>query len=332
LDNLFINNRLIIPGGEDGILKKQIGWTKEIVLKYNQSNIEISYSALNFISATRNRYAYKLEGFDADWIDAGTRKMAYYTNIPSGKYIFRVKGSNNDGVWNDEGAAIAITVQPPFWATWWAYSFYTIVLLCIFAWIILYFRKKERRKNDIRFKKELDVKEKFHRKETEKIEQEIVQLKNDRLELEIKHKSQELANITMNLVRKNEMLLEMRDELDKLIPNLKQTDETNKLQRQIVILNNKINDNIKNDDNLKKFEEHFDVVHDKFIKRLTEKHPEFSATERKMCVFIKMGLSSKEIAPLMNLTVRGAETIRYKLRKKFELSRKDSLTAFLNSF
>jgi DNA-binding CsgD family transcriptional regulator len=178
----------------------------------------------------------------------------------------------------------------------------------------------------------LAAKEKLHRKETEKIEQEIIHLKNEHLELEIKHKSQELANITMNLVRKNEMLLEMKDEFSKLIPTLKQADESNKLQRQIVTLNNKINDNIKNDDNLKKFEEHFDLVHDKFIRRLTEKHPEFSASERKMCVFIKMGLSSKEIAPLMNLTVRGAETIRYKLRKKFELSRKDSLTSFLNNF
>jgi ligand-binding sensor domain-containing protein len=77
LDNLFVNNRLISPNEEDGILKKQIGWTHEIVLKYNQSNIEIGYSALNYISTSRNRYAYKLEGFDTDWIDAGQRRMAY---------------------------------------------------------------------------------------------------------------------------------------------------------------------------------------------------------------------------------------------------------------
>lgn len=99
-------------------LPEHISRMDEITLNHNQSVITFNYAALNFISPEKNQYAYYLEGFDRDWHYVGTRREATYTNLNPGKYIFRVKGSNNDGLWNDQDTSIRFTITPPFWKTW----------------------------------------------------------------------------------------------------------------------------------------------------------------------------------------------------------------------
>lgn len=163
LKNLFVNNNLIQPDGQDGILSKQLGSQEEIILSYDQSNFSIEYSALNFVFSDRNQYAYKLEGFDKDWNNVGSRRMAYYTNVPPGKYRFVVKGSNNDGVWNNIGTAIHIVVKPPLWKTWWAYILYIAAVVAVIWLIIRYFTEKKRLQNDIRMKQlEAKTQDEFH--------------------------------------------------------------------------------------------------------------------------------------------------------------------------
>lgn len=83
-----------------------------IRLLYNENNFSITYQALNYIYSTQNQYAYKLEGYDTDWNYVGGRNSAFYTNLSPGKYVFHVKGSNNDGVWNEQGRSLTIIVQP----------------------------------------------------------------------------------------------------------------------------------------------------------------------------------------------------------------------------
>ncbi|MDR1811076.1 MAG: response regulator, partial [Prevotella sp.] len=150
--NLYIDNNRIERGGKDGILKKSLEDSDELVLKYNQSNISIEYSALNYVFSDRNQYAYKLEGFDEDWNEVGSRRVAYYTNIPPGNYTFIVKGSNNDGVWNNDGVKLCIKILPPVWKTWWAYCLYVIIVALIVFFIIKYFADKKRFENDIKLK------------------------------------------------------------------------------------------------------------------------------------------------------------------------------------
>ena len=152
LDKLYINNNLVQPDDENGILKENISTQKKIVLKYNQTNIMIEYAALNYIFNNKNEYAYKLEGFDSEWNEVGNRRIAYYTNIPAGTYHFTVKGSNNDGIWNEEGATLEIIVLPPLWKTWWAYLIYFAVIIALIAFIIRYFTEKKRLQNNIRLK------------------------------------------------------------------------------------------------------------------------------------------------------------------------------------
>ena len=156
-----------------------------------------------------------------------------------------------------------------------------------------------------------------------------MQLEKEKLEHDLKYKSQEMANLMINFVRKNEMLTEIKSDLFKVISVLR-GENSKEPKQMLLVVNNKIDSNIQSDDVLKRIEEQFDLVHNNFMKRLGEKHPDLSLNERMMCAYLKMDLSSKEIAPLLNISVRGVETVRYRLRKKFGLEREESLMDYLN--
>ena len=112
-------NKSVTSSSDNSPLNKSILETREITLPYDQSIITFEFTALGFTASAQNQYAYMLEGFDKDWNYAGDNRRATYTNLNPGKYIFRVKASNNDGLWNEEGTSIVLTITPPFWATWW---------------------------------------------------------------------------------------------------------------------------------------------------------------------------------------------------------------------
>jgi signal transduction histidine kinase/ligand-binding sensor domain-containing protein len=90
-----------------------------IELSYQQNDLSLEFAALDYHAPGKNQYAYCMEGVNRDWVSAGTRRNVNYTNLQPGDYVFRVKGSNNDGVWNEEGVTLHITIRPPFWGTWW---------------------------------------------------------------------------------------------------------------------------------------------------------------------------------------------------------------------
>ncbi len=104
-------------------LPRPVYMTDDIHLSHTENFFSLSFVALNYSASKKNEYKYKLEGLDPDWVRAGTRGLAYYTNVPPGTYVFRVKGSNNDGVWNDAGAQLTLVIEPPFWGTAWFRTF-----------------------------------------------------------------------------------------------------------------------------------------------------------------------------------------------------------------
>lgn len=125
---------------------------QSVTLKADQSNIAIRYTALNFIHAKKNQYAYQLEGADAGWHTVGNRREAYYSNLPPGTYTFRVKASNNDGIWNPQEAVLYITVDPPFYRTWWAYLLYISILTICIIRIIRHQQIRQEQKQEARYK------------------------------------------------------------------------------------------------------------------------------------------------------------------------------------
>jgi signal transduction histidine kinase/ligand-binding sensor domain-containing protein/AraC-like DNA-binding protein len=124
-----ILNKSVKPG-DDSPLSKSISNTDEIILPFNQSVFSFEFAALDYTTPDKNKYAYKMEGIDPDWVytDA-SRRYVTYTHLNPGEHVFRVKGSNNDGVWNEEGTALKIIITPPWWRTNWAYSFYVLLIL-----------------------------------------------------------------------------------------------------------------------------------------------------------------------------------------------------------
>jgi diguanylate cyclase (GGDEF)-like protein len=120
-------------GGPENILTKTINQTEEVILDYTKSMIAFSFAALNYRDPEKNQYAYKLDGFDDKWREVGSQRTALYTNLPAGNYQFRVRASNNDGVWNTEGRSISLTILPPPWKTWWAYCIYVLIFLSLLS-------------------------------------------------------------------------------------------------------------------------------------------------------------------------------------------------------
>lgn len=139
-----IFNKPVPVGGEDSPLSKHISETQNLNLSYKHSVFSFEFVALNYILPEKNQYAYMMEGFDADWNYVGGIRSATYTNLDPGNYIFRVKASNNDGVWNEEGASIYIIISPPFWKTWWAYLIQFLIVCSIILFVISYFVGRQR--------------------------------------------------------------------------------------------------------------------------------------------------------------------------------------------
>lgn len=130
-----ISNQEMSVNTEGSPLQKHITQTREITLSHQQNSVTFEYVALNYSSPSQNEYQYKMEGFDGDWNYVKNKKEANYTNLDPGTYVFRVKASNNDGIWNNEGSSIIIHILPPPWLTWWAYLSYVLITVALLFWL-----------------------------------------------------------------------------------------------------------------------------------------------------------------------------------------------------
>jgi signal transduction histidine kinase/DNA-binding response OmpR family regulator/streptogramin lyase len=152
-------NKHVRIGDDDSLLRAAISETKAITLSYKQTVFTFEFSALNYTLPEKNQYAYKLEGFDKDWNKVGIKRSATYTNLDAGTYTLEVKGSNNDGVWNELPAILRITVTPPFWQTWW---FKTGIIFIILGGAVSFYQYRINIIKAQKRKLELQVEERTH--------------------------------------------------------------------------------------------------------------------------------------------------------------------------
>ena len=134
---LRLFNKPVAINGDDKLLSQDISLTNAITFRHDQNVFSLDFALLNYIKSNKNKYAYKLEGFDHEW-NYTTMPSATYTNLPAGSYTFWVKGANNDGLWSHP-IQLSIEVLPPFWKTWWAYTLYALALVGVFVFITRYF-------------------------------------------------------------------------------------------------------------------------------------------------------------------------------------------------
>jgi DNA-binding CsgD family transcriptional regulator len=287
-------------------------------INYDERSLRLEYAVR--MSGPDNPVKYRVRLTpDMQWTEFSPISVKEYNNLKEGDYAFEAEALFADG--NVSSASFSFTVLPPWYRTIYAWIIYFILF-----WLLIYLLYKLDKRRILRNRKAEAAKseEEIHLKE-----QEIIKLNTEKLEQELTFKTQELANLMMNVSRKNEILTTIKEELYKVSSELK-GESSSKAKRMLIILNNSIDSNIASDDALKRFEEQFDLVHNNFTKKLKEHHPDLTVSELKMCIYVKMDLSSKEIAPLLNLSVRGVETLRYRLRKKLKLDREDSLREYLD--
>ena len=184
-----LNNRSIAPGDNSGILSVPIDDTRELVLPYDQNRITFEFTVLHFANPDKNRFAYKLEGYDSLWtFTDGQKRYATYTNLPDGQYTFRVRGASSDGIWNDNGVAIAIRITPPWYRTITAYISYAVALVLLMFAVDRLLRmriiRKERREAVIR-ETELRVQTVAAQAEASEAKARALEIENERQELEL---------------------------------------------------------------------------------------------------------------------------------------------------
>lgn len=300
-------------------------------LSYLWNSLHFEYSTPVFEEQSNVEYSYYLVGFDKEWSEWGKKTEKDYTNLSAGNYTFKVRARNHHDNISPE-ASYSFTINPPWYQSIWAY----IVYLLIFVYLIYYFyqlqEKRHIRNNEKRLLAQQQKNEEEQRQmayqhqiELERSEKELVELKNQKLESEIEFKNSELASTAMNLVQKKEFLVKVKEELQRLHKSGKEVVETSEIKKLLRLLTeeNKINEE------WEQFSMHFNKVHADFLTVIKDRYPTINQQELKLCAYLIMNLSSKEIAQLMAISVRGVEISRYRLRKKLQISTEVNLFEFL---
>lgn len=268
-------------------------------------------------------FSYKLEGFDENWSEWSKKTEKEYTNLRGGTYTFMVKVRNNLGIESDVDS-FSLMVQPPWYRTSWAYFIYVIL---VGSGIYFFYKKQQKKFKKQQKKYEVDQAQLLymHQLELNKAEKELIAIRNAKLQSEVEFKNSELAIGTMHLVQRGELLTKIKTELNNIMKNFDDVRVVNELKKMI----KKLSEDQKMDEDWGHFAEHFDKVHSDFIVQLKEEFPNITANEVKLSTYLRMNLSSKEIAQLMNISIRGVEISRYRLRKKLGLSTETNLFDFM---
>jgi ligand-binding sensor domain-containing protein/DNA-binding CsgD family transcriptional regulator len=293
------------------------------VYAHNKNSFEFMLTSNILESKERVFYEFMLEGYDDDWSEWTSRNIKEYTNLKEGNYTFRAKARDASGLESSESSFV-FQVLPPPWRSLWAYLVYAFIFL-LFSFILRRYRLKklEIEKQKIEQKKQSEIEERKKKYEEEQIKskQKITELVNERLHQDLRHKSKELSNSMINILHKNEIMLNLKKEMQNLYleKNLNKRDYN--IKRLMRIIENEIS--TKKD--LEVFDSNFNAVHEEFIKNLKEKYPTLNQNDHRLCTFIKMNKSTKEIATFLNMSIRGVETSRYRLRKKMNLASEENL-------
>lgn len=319
------NDSLLYGGYKDSITSPMI--------QYSKSGITVSFSALEYSHPDDVVYSYQLDGFDQQWSAWGEKTEKEFSNLPAGKYTFRVKCRIGDD--ESKPALYSFVILPPWYQTWWAIILYIFTGIGLF-WLLLKYQRqrdfKDQQKKLLQQKREHEEKQRTlelrHELEVQENEKKIIQLTADKLQSELDHRNKELASSAMNLVRKIEVMSTLKESLQ----SYKSMPDTEKSGKEFQKIIKAIDKELDQQQEWEQFAFHFDKVHNNYLQHLKDSYPSLSANDLKLCAYLKLNISTKEIAQLMNISVRGVETARFRLRKKFLLPGDVHLADFLIRF
>lgn len=286
------------------------------------SSFHFEFSSPIYGRPNNIEYSYRLEGYEKEWCAWTSKKEKDYTNLPAGSYTFNLKARDN---LNHESASVlyTFTIMPPWYISIWAKAVYFLVLCLLFYLLNRWHRRKllQQQKKYEEKQKQLEY---IHQLELEKNEKEIIKLQNEKLEGEVALKNKELASSSMQLEENAHTFHKLKEEVIKLDNNPDNKSDI----KSIISLLKEVEDNNANWD---KFVVHFDEANDDVLKKLKKRYPKLSQSELKICAYLYLNFSSKQISQLSNVTVRGVEIHRYRIRKKLGLQTGESLNSFLGN-
>lgn len=290
----------------------------EIEFEYN--NIEFSFIYPEFSKTTVKIESF-LEGYDNRWVNSDEYRSVSYNNLPAGDYILyaRVTDSSKREL---SSLTYYFKIKNPWYKTWYAYLSYIIVLLLIIGLMSSNHIQKTIHKKSEEFAKQ----ENKRLIQLEEQETQIDKLRTEKLEADLTYKGKELANATMLIINHTEFLTKLKSQIQ-------QYTIQGKINRtESKTLQNMIGENITYDDEWSVFQENFDLIHENFFRNLKERYPSLTPSDLKLCTLLRLNYSTKEIAKLLNISIRGVESARYRLRKKLLLEETDNLINFLIKF
>lgn len=280
-------------------------------------------------SSVRKQYQYKLEGIDEHWSEWTDEAFKEYTYLEPGNHVFKVNSRNMIGQKGDI-ASYSFIIEHAWYETEMAIFLMLLLVILIIYFVAFAIRRFVRRK----IQKEKDLVESSKRLLELEIDQlklkqqtQQIELQKNKLEEDLINHQKELANYTMLLVKKKDVIFSIYDDLKLYAKNVKQTAQRRSIDRIL----HKIRQHRIGEEYMDVFDVNFEKVHVDFFKRLLDINPNLTKRELRLCAFVKMDLSNKEIAPLLNISVRGVETGRYRVRKKLGIQEKNFKTYLENS-
>lgn len=283
--------------------------------KHDENNITFNYTVPEFNKYFNAEFQYSLEGLQESWSEWNSKSTVSFKNLSPGDYVFKVRAKfANSSLGNT--AVYSFTILKPWYETNFALFVYLVMLL-----IMAHFIHKTY-KNYYQKQKEKLIEENNLLLEIKELEneQELMRIRNEQLSLDVDEKNRELAVSTMSLNSKNELLAFIKEDLKK------NSQDGNKNIKSVITT---INKNITEEDSWNVFKEAFDNADKDFLKKVKLAHPSLTPNDLRLCAYLRLNLSSKEVAPLLNISVRSVEIKRYRLRKKMELSHEQGLVEYI---
>ncbi|MBA5629681.1 helix-turn-helix and ligand-binding sensor domain-containing protein [Moheibacter lacus] len=304
-----------IVSASEGQKSRDLKLTGEEILENQEKNLIIYFTVPQFNKMNKVEYSYLLsDGNSKDWSKWNIQAFAEFNNLSWGEYVFQVKARVGD-VELDEIKEFRFLIKKPWYISNLALLVYLIIFVLL-GWLINRIYQKYYEKQNQKLIKENQRKLEINDLESQK---EIMKLKNEQLVSDVENKNKELASSTMNIINKNEILTNIKKHLENIQTDSKELKKVIKL----------IDENINEEDNWNMFVETFNNADKDFLKKIKELHPSLTPNDLKLCAYLRLNLSSKEVASLLNISTRSVEVKRYRLRKKMNLEHEAGLVEYI---
>jgi DNA-binding CsgD family transcriptional regulator len=285
-------------------------------LNHAENNVTFNYTVPEYNKYIYTEYQYLLEGLQEKWSSWSSKTATYYKNLPPGDYVFKVRAKIANST-PENIATYSFTINKPWYAT----NFAVIIYLILGFILAIYIHRTYKRYYQQKEGKLIEENNLLLEIAALENEQQLMKLKNEQLSSDMNNKNRELAVSTMSLIKKDELLT--------LIKNDLKHSSTGDSPRNIKSVISTITKNITEENSWTVFKEAFDNADTDFLKKIKQIHPSLTPNDLRLCAYLRLNLSSKEIAPLLNISVRSVEIKRYRLRKKMDLDHEQGLVEYI---